>query len=674
MTISAPNEGTVSPEDSVPRAEDRLESWKEIAGFFQCSVRAVQNWEKQEGLPVHRHHHKKLGTVYAYRSELEDWRRKRDSGSQGAPRSNRSRLAVAVAAVAVAGLALAALSMRGSSSPSALELDAPRRITSEASVADFPSWSPDGGSVAYHSTADGSFDIWTLELESGTTRNWTADSPAADRFPSWSPDGSRIAFHSNRDGGGYFVASLSDASIERVGDAPSDEPRMFHGVPQWSPDGSELAWLVMDESVETPSVVIHAVDGTSMRRLSVPGTTQARFDLAWSPTGRYFAYVDAHDAASDVASIWVYDTQEDSAHAVVARRRNDRRPGWSSDGRELYFLSEHDGSTDLWRQPLDENREALGEPMALTAGVDVRHAAFSPDSGRLAFSKGRTTANLWRLPVRAEGPTRWEDAQQVTFDEAFAEQPDLSPDGKRVAFTTDRRGGPRIWIVGVEDGSLRSFSDEAYKAWAPRWSPDGSEIAFYSYQSGNRDVWVRPVNGAEPRQITDHPSEDMYPAWSPDGERLAFISDRSGNWDIWTVPARGGEPTRLTHDPATDTVPQWSPDGEWILFSTERVEPTRLWMVPAAGGTERPVGAEQSAVVSRWPKDDRIYFHGRYESSGRIWELDVSQGSVRPITSLEGRSGSLWEEAFAADDDQIVVSWMEEASDLWLMDVRPEPR
>ena len=664
--------GDMQPPGGASSAEDRLESWKEIAGHFRCSVRAVQNWEKLEGLPVYRHRHKKLGTVYAYRSELDAWRRQREAAPAEEPRTTRRLPVTLLASLAVAAVTLGLWLIRAPGDVSSLHLSSPRRITSDASITDFPSWSPDGSSILYHSEADGSFDVWALELETGASRNLTAGSPDHERFPSWSPDGARIAFHSDRDGGGYYVQSLEDGAPTRVGDAPSDDPRVFHGVPQWSPDGSELAWLSMDPSLPEPAIVIRDLDGDGERRIDVPGVSSGRFDLAWSPDGRFFAYVDAHHSASDVASIWILDREQGRAHPVVERRRNDRRPAWSADGGSLVFLSEHDGSADLWLQPLDDLGRADGEPAALTAGVDVRHAALSRDGASLAYSRGRETANLWRLPVLEEGPATWEHAEALTFDDAFAEQPDLSPDRSEVAFVSDRRGGPRIWIVDIDDGALRPFSDEAHKAWAPRWSPDGSAIAYYSYRSGNRDVWIQPVEDGEARALAPHPADDLYPAWSPDGERIAFASDRGGSWDIWVVPAAGGEPRRMTTDPAIDTLPQWSPDGEWILFGSGRDE-TRLWKVPASGGDAVPSGIARSATVSQWRTDGRVFFHGRYESEGCIWVYDPVTESTRAATNLRGRRGGLWEETFTVRGDELVVSWKEETSDLWLMDARLGP-
>lgn len=479
-----------------------------------------------------------------------------------------------------------------SRSPSpAVRFNSPRRITSGAGIDDYPSWSPSGEMLAYHSDESGNYDIWMIHVDSGAATNLTVDSAYPDRFPNWSPDGSEILFYSERDGAGYFIVSIADRSVRQVGRLPRATPDEVPGTAQWSPDGSETAWLVASSNVQDPSIVIQSLDGEESRRLPVPGRTQTRLDLAWSPNGRFFAFVDAHSLYSDVASIWVLDVRDGTARPVVERQRNDRRPSWSADSRQLYFLSEHEGSTDLWRQRLDEDGKALGAPTAVTAGVGVRNAALSPDSRRLSYAKGREVANLWRLPIFDDRPARWEDAEQLTFDEAFAEHPDLSPDGREVAFSTDRRGGPRIWILRLRDRTLRPFTEKLYKSWGPRWSPDGKEIVFYSYRSGNRDIWVKPLSGAPARQLTKHQAEDMHPVWSPDGARIAFMSDRAGNWDVWMVPALGGQPVRITTDPAWESSPEWSPDGKWLAFGSGRLGEEALVEGPCLRRTGGPVRA-----------------------------------------------------------------------------------
>lgn len=120
---------------------------------------------------------------------------------------------------------------------------------------------------------------------------------------------------------------------------------------------------------------------------------------------------------------------------------------------------------------------------------------------------------------------------------------------------------------------------------SPQFSPDGKSIAFMSNRSGNWEIWVCDRNGQNAVQVTSFGGPSLSnPTWSPDGERLAFDSDAYGQWDIFIVGANGGKPQRMTTDPANDGNPSWSKDGQWIYFDSARSGQQQVWKVPANGG------------------------------------------------------------------------------------------
>ena len=207
---------------------------------------------------------------------------------------------------------------------------------------------------------------------------------------------------------------------------------------------------------------------------------------------------------------------------------NDFSPIWSNDGRYLFFISNRGGSFDLWRQKMTEDGRTDGEAEPLTSGLEIRRAAFSSDAAKLAYTRGRRVANVWRVPLLEERPATWSDAQQITFDEALIEFVDVSRDGENLLVSSDRAGNQDLWKLPADGGEMTRLSVDPAPDWAPVWSPDQTEILFYSYRSGNRDLWVMPAEGGPARPLTTHPAEDYQPAWSPDGRRIAFTSLRSG--------------------------------------------------------------------------------------------------------------------------------------------------
>lgn len=540
----------------------------------------------------------------------------------------------------------------------------PVQITGAVGVEDYPTWSSDGAMLAYHSNQSGSWDIWVTQSSGGQPLNRTADHPEDDRFPSWSPDGRQIAFLSERGGGGYFVMSPLAGVPNKVVAVTTGQ---FYGSPpQWSADGTLLACVV--EDTEGRFVEIVSPGSGDSRRLPLPGQSLARFDLSWSPDDRYFAYVDAHALNSHVTRLMVLRVADGDAFAVSDGFANDRSPSWSSDGRSLFFLSDRGGSMDLWRQRIREDGAPEGAPEPITTGIGIRHAEFSPDGAKLAYSKGRRVSNVWRVPILPDRPAEWADARQVTFEQAFIEHVDVSSDGQRLLLSSDRRGNPDLWMMNADGTDIRQITSDPAPDWAPKWSPDGTEIAFYAHRGGNRDIWIKPLDGGPARQVTQNPGQDLEPAWSPDGSEIAFFSDRSGNWDIWVIPTLEGEARQLTTDTAVDYFSQWSPDGKSLAFHSDRSGNSRLWRVDARGG-DAELLTQGPGMIPRWSSDGRyIYFNGLEERTGNVWELSVEEGFERPVTDLVGRPGSLGSDSLDLHREQIYFIWEEDLSDLWVMD------
>ena len=179
---------------------------------------------------------------------------------------------------------------------------------------------------------------------------------------------------------------------------------------------------------------------------------------------------------------------------------------------------------DLWQQEVADDGRSVGEPLAVTQGLGIRSAAFAPDGKRLAYSRGGRVANVWRVPVLSDRPATWADAEQVTSEHALIEFVDLSPDGKLLAVSSDRRGNQDLWVLPAAGGEMTPLTTDPTPDWNPRWSPDGREMAFYAFRSGNRDIWVMPSRGGPARQLTSHPATDTRPSWSPDGREIVYQS------------------------------------------------------------------------------------------------------------------------------------------------------
>jgi dipeptidyl aminopeptidase/acylaminoacyl peptidase len=165
--------------------------------------------------------------------------------------------------------------------------------------------------------------------------------------------------------------------------------------------------------------------------------------------------------------------------------------------------------------------------------------------------------------------------------------PDLSPDGRYVAFVSDRSGNRDIYILEIETQELKRLTYHYGDDSNPAWSPDGSKIAFHSNRDGNNEIYTIETKCAEipegcPDEVirlTNIIYDDLEPEWSPDGEKIAFMSARDGNLEIYTMNSDGTKVTRLTYNPGIDGFPTWSPDGSMIAYHSARDENIDIYVM-----------------------------------------------------------------------------------------------
>jgi dipeptidyl aminopeptidase/acylaminoacyl peptidase len=259
-------------------------------------------------------------------------------------------------------------------------------------------------------------------------------------------------------------------------------------------------------------------------------------------------------------------------------------------------------------------------------------------------------------------------------------QPRLSPDGDRAAVTVtwldrdrDRIVSQIAWLNTSGYGELASESPTAGRDHDPNWAPDGRRLAFVSDRSGRPEVWVVDTSLRSARPLTDSPTGASGPAWSPDGEWLAFVSPEPDQprpaggytvapfrWKadgvgvigtpahrhIWTVPGTGGASRRVTDGDWDDDLPRISPDSRTIAFRSNRT-PARatssmseLWLGPAEGSSPQLLVPAVGAIrMHAWSPDGRRiayigHRHGEAQGvNNDIWMIDIQTGEERNLTA-----------------------------------------
>src|SRR5262249_18582214 len=120
----------------------------------------------------------------------------------------------------------------------------------------------------------------------------------------------------------------------------------------------------------------------------------------------------------------------------------------------------------------------------------------------------------------------------------------------------------------------------------PQFSPDGKKVAFASDRLGSEEIWVCDSDGSNPVQISSlgaPPTSVGSRRWSPDSRQIVFDSTKEGSFDIYTVSAEGGQSRRLTTESFSDNRPSWSRNGRWIYFGSDRSGDWQVWKVPSEG-------------------------------------------------------------------------------------------
>jgi eukaryotic-like serine/threonine-protein kinase len=611
-------------------------------------------------------------SVIDVRHALEDIKRDLDSDElRAAPRSTPRRWslpAMALGAAAVASIAVAgwfALNPEPAAVDPVPALGNAIQITSTHAVETYPTWSPDGGRIAYevrdgYVTASAWSQIWVAQLGGGDPVHLTADHPGNNRMPSWSPDGAQIAFFSDRGGEwGVDAVSAIGGTRRRLLSLPDLGAASSWSAPQWSSDGRRLFLSVTEKGENTLAVL--ELPSLQVRRERLPGRGSFIWDLALSPDDRRLAYVEGGGGATEITQLFTMPVNGGDRVALTDGRTLVWSPTWSRDSRTLFYVSNRGGSMDLWQQRMAEDGHPTGEPALLTPGLGVTSAVFSRDGTKLAYTRGGRVSNVWRIPVDLDKTATWADARQLTFEHAFIEFIDPSPDGQRLALSSNRRGNQDLYTLPIDGGEMTPLTTDPTPDWAPSWSPDGLEIAFYSYRSGNRDVWVMPSSGGPARQLTTKEGTDWMPEWSPDGLEIAYSSRADGD-AIWVMPATGGEPRKVSEGGTSVT---WSPDGQWLVVPKRG----QLYRVELEGGDEVALGGSigSRAHVTR---DGRWIFYNVLAGPRETHDLyarSVVDGTIRRLTSLGDRPGRLGG-GFAADDRYLYFTWLEDVGDLWVME------
>lgn len=224
------------------------------------------------------------------------------------------------------------------------------------------------------------------------------------------------------------------------------------------------------------------------------------------------------------------------------------------------------------------------------------------------------------------------NVRQVTHDGSISVAPALSPDGRRVAYTSYLKGYADVYSIDLASGARERIVKFPGTNSGAAFSPDGSRIACSVSKDGNPELYVMRADGSGARRLTRTPGVESSPSWSPDGQDIVYNSDDRGTPQLYRISASGGAGRLLSTGYRYCTEPSWSPDGKKIAFNVREGGSFRIAVLDVASNAARILGAAgEDARDPVWGPDSR---HLLFTQGGSLLLLDVQNG--RRVKVLDG--------------------------------------
>jgi len=545
------------------------------------------------------------------------------------------------------------------------------RISSLSQDTAYPTWSPDGKTIAFQSYKSGNFHIWAMNPDGSNVRELTFGF-YDDREPMFSPDGTQIAFSSDRPAAGsppglasgsynVWVLTLATGQLTEI----THDPVLSNAYyPTWTPDGSHITYVDSTHAIDSV-----AANGQGAVQMLYTNSSITLYSPTYSPDGKNLAYVGQASAGSGgptsvnggpLTQLFVNGTAVSGDEDVFAFPAP-----WLSNDTLVYAAN-----GKIWQRNVTTGAVTnvpftarvsfarASYPMksynfsstAKQQAVGIVTPAVSPDGKQVAFV---ALNQLWLMTIGHK-------PHKLTSDKFYKADPAWSPDGKSLAFSTDSDGSMAIFIRNLHTGATRKLTPpftgpEVQLA----WSPDGKKIAFMDtldLEAGAREMYVADVATGQFQKVwgtansagltINSDFEPGRPTWGPDSNTIALAvlqqysnRFREGVSKIATVNATTGATNEYFADPANpyetisnrveDDGPVWSPNGKFMAYVMDNV----LQVVRVDPATGAPTGAPRKLTVEAadqlsWSGDSQ---HILYDSGGTLRLISIKGGGPTTV-------------------------------------------
>ena len=679
-------EPSVGAPPTEPPAKDRLDSWKEIAAYLRRDVTTVQRWEKREGMPVHRHLHDKVGSVYASRPELDAWVRSRnlpereENGNEPVPPAppvapplarpaDRARWKFAVPMTALGLLAFGIylwLQKTEHFWRNPITDARVHTVTDFDGLEQSAAISRDGHLVAFLSDRDGPMDVWVTQVDSGQFHNLTHGSVRELVNPliralGFSPDGSLVTFWVRKPG------APSDDAID-VWAVPTlgGEPRPYlEGAAEfdWSPDGSRLAY-----HTPAPGDPLFVTEGSVQpgKRpiFAASAGLHSHFPL-WAPDVAFLYFVQGE--LPDKLDIWRIRPTGGTPERITSRDGRITYPVLLNRHTLLYLCNDPDGQGPSIYS-MDVERRI---PHRLTSGLDqYTSLAATADGHRLVVTRTTPHGTLYQVQI-GDSPVPVSAANRIPLTTSSGFSPRLGSD--YLLYISATGVGESIWKLANGVSTELWRGEGARVLGGPAISPDGHSVAFSVRQNGKALLYVMQEDGTKAHILAGSLDLQGAPAWAPDGGFIISAANDHGTPHLYRIAMDGRAPASFVGEYSLD--PAWSPDGSLVTYSGPDVGTAFPVKAVTADAAPRALPALTLTRGTRHlaflPGGRSLVFLKGEIRHKDLWLINLDTGTERQLTNLPP-DFDVRDFDLSPDGHKVVLERMQERSDLVLLDL-PRP-
>jgi len=368
--------------------------------------------------------------------------------------------------------------------------------------------------------------------------------------------------------------------------------------------------LIQSHGREMADIVSRTLEFHGFIKVIDPKPYGGRQDTDWTRTESDFYVLGQyhrHKGKENILELRLFDNS--SQRMILGRR--------------------YKGSWQQRRQFLNQYCDEVIETLSGTPGVSTSRIAFTND---VNGKKEIHIADILGDRVR-----------QITKHNYLAVSPRLSPDGRKLAYTSYHRGNPNLYITDLKDARhTRAISRRPGLNMTPSWSPDGEKMVITLSRDGNPDLYLCKTNGTIIRRLTSKNGINVSPSFSPDGREITFVSDRSGSPQLYIMDINTIATRRLTYKGNENTTPSWSPDGKWIAYTSKDNGQYHIYKIKTDGSTNQRLTTLAGDHESpSWSPDSRlIVFSRKINNQTRLYTISHNGHALRLLFSMEGNQSS----------------------------------